>query len=102
MKKADLSALEKALAHLPVDLKQHLAHQLLGQINAQSHTLLEAARSHRRCPRCGYEHVVKWGRSSGLQRYRCQSLTCHKTFNAVTGTSLRVGNDSDEILQKVH
>ena len=35
MKKADLSALEKALAHLPVDLKQHLANQLLGQINAQ-------------------------------------------------------------------
>ncbi len=58
MKKADLNALEKALSHLPVDLKQHLANQLLGQINAQAHTLLETARSHL-CPHCGHEHVVK-------------------------------------------
>ncbi|SOB75325.1 hypothetical protein SAMN04488490_0899 [Marinobacter sp. LV10R510-11A] len=43
MKRADINALEKTLAHLPVDLKQHLANQLLGQINAQAHTLLETA-----------------------------------------------------------
>ena len=43
MKQADINAIEKTLAHLPVDLKQHLANQLLGQINAQSHTLLETA-----------------------------------------------------------
>lgn len=40
------------------------------------------------CSHCGNEHVVKWGHSGGLQRYQCQSLTCHKTFNAVTETSL--------------
>lgn len=88
MKKADLNALEKTLAHLPVDLKQRLANQLLGQINAQAQTLLETAKSRHLCPHCGHEHVVKWGHSGGLQRYRCQSLTCQKTFNAVTGTSL--------------
>jgi len=88
MKKADVNALEKTLTHLPVDLKQHFANQLLGQINAQAHTLLETARSCRLCPHCGGEGMVKWGRSGGLQRYRCQSLNCHKTFNAVTGTSL--------------
>lgn len=88
MKKADLNALEKALSHLPVDLKKHLANQLLEQINAQAHTLLETARPHHPCPHCGHEHAVKWGHAGGLQRYRCQSLTCHKTFNAITGTSL--------------
>ena len=88
MKKADLNALEKALAHLPVDLKQRLANQLLGQISAQAHTLLETSTPHHLCPHCGHEHVGKWGHSGVLQRYRCQSLTCHKTFNAVTGTSL--------------
>jgi transposase-like protein len=88
MKRADINALEKTLFHLPVDLKQHLANQLLGQINAQAHTFLETASSHRLCPHCGGERLVKWGRSGGLQRYRCQSLTCHKTFNAVTRTSL--------------
>jgi len=36
MKKADLNALEKTLVHIPVDLKQHLANELLAQINAQA------------------------------------------------------------------
>lgn len=88
MKQADINALETTLAHLPVDLKKHLADQLLGQINAQAHTLIETASSHRLCPHCGDEHHVKWGRSGGLQRYRCQNLGCRKTFNAVTRTSL--------------
>lgn len=88
MKQADVNILEKTLAALPVDLKKHLANQLLGQINAQAYTLLETASSHRRCPHCGNERLVKWGHSGGLQRYRCQNLACSKTFNAVTGTSL--------------
>lgn len=40
MNRADINALEKSLAPLPVDLKQYLANQLLGQINAQAQTLL--------------------------------------------------------------
>lgn len=88
MKKADVNALENTLAHLPVDLKQRLANQLLGQINAQAHTLLETANAHRLCPHCDGEHLVKWGFSGGLQRYRCQNLDCRKTFNAVSNTSL--------------
>lgn len=88
MKKSDVNALEKTLTQLPVDLKQYLANQLLGQINAQALTLLETARSQRRCPHCDGERLVKWGHSGGLQRFRCQNSTCNKTFNAVTGTSL--------------
>jgi transposase-like protein len=39
-----------------------------------------------RCPHCGAERLQRWGRASGLRRYRC--ATCHKTFNALTGSSL--------------
>lgn len=36
------------------------------------------------CPHCHSGHVHGWGKEAGLQRYRCTS--CHKTFNAATGT----------------
>lgn len=88
MKRADINALEKSLANLPVDLKKHFADQLLGQINAQAHALLETACAHLSCPYCASEHFVKWGHSSGLQRYRCQNPICRKTFNAVSLTPL--------------
>src|SRR3954453_20405027 len=39
-----------------------------------------------RCTHCGAERLQRWGHASGLRRYRCQA--CHKTFNALTGTSL--------------
>ena len=38
------------------------------------------------CPKCGHDHIARWGSASGLQRYRCAS--CHATFNALTGTPL--------------
>ena len=88
MKQADLIALEQTLASLPVDLKKYLADQLLGQISSQADTLLETVRPHLPCPHCGSEHPAKWGRSGGLQRYRCRNPDCHKTFNALTGTPL--------------
>lgn len=88
MKQADLEALERTLASLPVDLKKYLADQLLGQISSQAESLLDTETPHLLCPHCGGEHPVKWGRSGGLQRYRCRNPACHKTFNALTGTPL--------------
>jgi transposase-like protein len=38
------------------------------------------------CPKCGHDHIARWGSASGLQRYRCAS--CRSTFNALTGTPL--------------
>ncbi len=38
------------------------------------------------CPKCGHDRIARWGKASGLQRYRCAS--CHVTFNALTGTPL--------------
>jgi transposase-like protein len=38
------------------------------------------------CPHCGQAKVVRWGKASGLPRYRCK--TCAHTFNALTKTPL--------------
>jgi transposase-like protein len=40
----------------------------------------------RECAHCKSENVKKWGKSVGLQRYRC--FDCGKTFNALTGSPL--------------
>lgn len=39
-----------------------------------------------RCPRCDHQSVVRWGRFSGRQRYRCRG--CTRTFSDFTGTPL--------------
>lgn len=38
------------------------------------------------CRHCGARRIQKWGRASGLVRYRC--AVCRKTFNVLTGTAL--------------
>ena len=38
------------------------------------------------CPHCQVAHVQRWGRESGIQRYRC--CDGHRTFNALTGSPL--------------
>ena len=38
------------------------------------------------CPRCQSNHVVRWGQSSGRQRYRCRS--CSRCFSDLTDTPL--------------
>ena len=38
------------------------------------------------CPHCGNDHVLHWGKSHGLPRYRCAE--CGRTFNPLTGTPL--------------
>ena len=96
MKKSEVNALENTLFKLPADLKYYIANQLLNQINAHAQTLLETSRSHHQCPHCNHQHVIKWGRSGGLQRYRCQNASCNKTFNSITGTPLAKLNHRDK------
>jgi len=38
------------------------------------------------CPHCGGSDMVRWGKASGLPRYRCTA--CARTFNALTKTPL--------------
>ncbi|WP_019868263.1 IS1595 family transposase [Methylovulum miyakonense] len=40
----------------------------------------------RPCPHCQSGRLGRWGRQSGLQRFRCRD--CGKCFNALTGTPL--------------
>lgn len=37
------------------------------------------------CPRCACRRVIRWGRFSGRQRYRCSG--CGRTFSDLTGTA---------------
>jgi len=39
-----------------------------------------------KCPHCGADHVQRWGKEHGLQRYKC--MRCGRTYNALTGTPL--------------
>ena len=38
------------------------------------------------CPYCAAGHLQLWGHAGGIQRYKC--CTCHRCFNALTGTPL--------------
>jgi len=40
----------------------------------------------RKCPFCGSVNIKRWGRQSGLQRFRCAD--CARSFNSLTGTPL--------------
>jgi transposase-like protein len=49
------------------------------------------------CAHCESENVKKWGKSLGLQRYRC--FDCGKTFNALTGSPLAFLRKKERWLQ---
>jgi len=63
---------------------------VLSQLNAvkpQEAIIDELENNHvHQCPHCQSEHLGRWGRQSGLQRFRCRD--CGKCFNALTGTPL--------------
>lgn len=39
-----------------------------------------------KCPNCGHQKIVLWGKRNGIQRYHCK--TCRKYFNDLTGTPM--------------
>ena len=63
---------------------------VLSQLNAvesQDAIIDELENNHaHQCPHCQSERLGRWGRQSGLQRFRCRD--CEKCFNALTGTPL--------------
>lgn len=48
------------------------------------------------CPHCSADKVVKFGQTTGQQRYRCKS--CRRTFIALTGTPFVYLHDKDKLL----
>ena len=51
----------------------------------------------RQCAHCHSENIKKWGKSQGLQRYRCYD--CGKTFNSLTNSSLAFLRKKDRWLK---
>jgi transposase-like protein len=78
------AALEKLTPHQRSILVDRL-HEIV-HIQAVSTLVESRVQSKPLCPKCGYDHIARWGSASGLQRYRCSA--CRATFNALTGTPL--------------
>jgi transposase-like protein len=88
MKAEEFRRLTVALEKLTPHQKQMLTDRLRASGHAaDAHELIESrVGAEPVCPHCGHSQVARWGKSSGLQRYRCGA--CHATFNALTGTPL--------------
>lgn len=88
MRKSAFKLLESQLIDLPYDQKKQLKNWLSDLIESQAESLIDATPESMCCRHCEYGSVKKWGKSDGLQRYKCKSECCGKTFNALTGTPL--------------
>src|SRR3954447_12309224 len=88
MREADFEALLGLVERLSGEQKVALGRALTSASGEPEAVQLieEAFAAAPRCPHCAAARLQRWGHASGLRRYRCQA--CHKTFNALTGTSL--------------
>ena len=88
MREADFEVLLRLVERLSDEQRTALGRALASASGEpEAVRLIEAAfAAAPRCPHCGAERLQRWGFASGLRRYRCRA--CHKTFNALTGTSL--------------
>lgn len=87
----DTSEFERLLARIGIlsTEQRHILGTVLSSPGPEDKVrgLIEGRMAERRhCPHCGAEDVGKWGRASGLARYRCRA--CRRTFNALTNTPL--------------
>ena len=88
MRKADFGVLLRLAERLRDEQRGALGRALASASGEpEAVRLLEGAfAAAPRCPHCAATKLQRWGQASGLRRYRCKS--CHKSFNALTGTSL--------------
>lgn len=88
MKKQTVIQLKETLSLLPANIKLHLISWLGDNLSDDVDSFIETSHPTLCCPYCQSEHVIRWGNSSGLQRYRCKIPDCRKTFNNLTGSAL--------------
>jgi len=88
MREADFEVLLRLVERLSDEQRAALGRALASASGEPEAVRLleEAFAAAPRCPRCAAARLQRWGRASGLRRYRC--ATCRETFNALTGTSL--------------
>ncbi len=85
----DAQSFQHLLARLDrLTIKQKSIVQRFLQINVQRDGFEELIPDLKTCPHCAADaaQLASWGRSGGLQRYRCK--VCRRTCNALTGTPL--------------
>lgn len=87
--------LEKLTPHQRGLLKERL--RKIGHVQAVNTLVESRALATPVCPKCGHDHIARWGSASGLQRYRCAA--CKATFNALTGTPLARLRHKDKWLE---
>ena len=87
MREADFEVLLRSVERLSDEQRTALGRALASASGEpEAVRLIDAAfAAAPRCPHCCAERLQRWGFASGLRRYRCRA--CHKTFNALTGTS---------------
>jgi transposase-like protein len=88
MREADFEVLLRLVERLGGEQRAALGRALAAASGEPEAVRLleEAFAAAPRCPHCGATGLQRWGRASGLRRYRCAA--CRKTSNALTGTSL--------------
>jgi transposase-like protein len=88
MREADFEALLQLVERLSLEQRTSLGRALAAASGESEAVRLleEAFIAAPHCPHCAATALQRWGYASGLRRYRCKG--CHKTFNALTGTSL--------------
>lgn len=85
----DAQSFQHLLARLDLlTIKQKSTLQHVLQANVLQAGYAELIPDLKTCPHCAADatHLASWGRSGGLQRYRCR--VCRHTCNALTGTPL--------------
>ena len=101
MNRKDFKALVNELFDLPYDQKKQLINQLSNLIESEAESLIDSSDDNISCHHCGGLSIKKWGKSNGLQRYKCKEECCGKTFNALTGTPLANLRQKDKWLDYI-
>lgn len=88
MKATEFKSWMEALTRMSRGQRDKLREQLQGIVGGDEGIRLieQSLADHAVCPHCAGTELYRWGKSAGLQRYRCRS--CQRTFNALTHTPL--------------
>ena len=76
------------LSNLTGTQKRELLDAVKSELNCtQTETIIEDIKGEVTCcPHCATTNIQRWGRSPGLQRFKCKEPECGSTFNSLTAT----------------
>lgn len=88
MRNHEFKQIIHSLFNLTGSQKRELLDAVKAELNrSETETMIEDIKGEITCcPHCGSTAIQRWGRSSGLQRFKCKESECGSTFNPLTGT----------------